>query len=284
MRRAVGISSLERTTATTASYSTLSDALTATSLTNLQSQLSTFQVALKAFALKHGHRIRSDPEFRVTFSAMCAELGVDPLSGGRKGLWDWVGIGDWTYELAVQVVDVCLATRERNGGLLEMGDLLSSVRSLRKLPPTAGPNERTLNNSEAFSARGAPQARKKKNKLTELLEGEVTEADISRAIKALEPLGSGYKIITVGQKKFVRSVPSELDSDSLEVLDSILSNPDGHGFTTHKDLARRTGWTVERTRDAIEKAMMTDGMIWVDSQASRDDRFYAPAFFVFEDR
>ncbi|KAG0147875.1 hypothetical protein CROQUDRAFT_91011 [Cronartium quercuum f. sp. fusiforme G11] len=277
MRRAVGISSLERTSATSASYDTLSDSLTAATLTNLQSQLSTFQSALKAFALKHGHRIRSDPEFRTAFSSMCAELGVDPLCGGRKGFWDWVGIGDWTFELAVQVVDVCLATRDRNGGLVEIGDLLTSVRGLRKLP---NPGDQSGPDSDTKDRKTSS---KTKTRLSELLEGEVSEADIGRAIKALEPLGSGYKIISVGQQKFVRSVPAELDSDSVAVFDAILStsNPT-RGFTTHKDLARRTGWSLDRTSDAIEKAMMTDAMLWVDQQALSDDQFYAPALFVFE--
>ncbi|EGG08872.1 uncharacterized protein MELLADRAFT_61660 [Melampsora larici-populina 98AG31] len=278
MRRAVGISSLERTSATSASYSTLSESLSAATLTNLQAQLSTFQAALKAFALKHGHRIRSEPEFRATFSRMCAELGVDPLCGGRKGLWDWVGIGDWTFELAVQVVDICLATRDRNGGLVGMEDLIHSLRSLRSLPSQAPLTE---DRSEPDSTT-KKKIQTKKNKLTELLEGEVSESDVARAIKALEPLGSGYKIINIGEKKFVRSVPVELDSDSLEVFDSILSRPDDRGYTTHADLAKATRWTVDRTRNAIEKAMMTDAMLWVDEQAPEGDRFYAPALFVFE--
>lgn len=207
---------------------------------------------------------------------MCAELGVDPLCGGRKGLWDWVGIGDWTFELAVQVVDVCLATRERNGGLVEMENLITSVRGLRSLPVSKD----SVTTPESSGKRIAQS--KTKTKLSELFESEVSEADIARAIKALEPLGSGYKIITVGSKKFVRSVPAELDSDSLAVFDAILSNSTSQGFTTHKDLTQSTGWSVERTRDAIEKAVMTDGMLWVDEQGPGDDRFYAPALFVFE--
>lgn len=38
---------------------------------------------------------------------MCASIGVDPLSSG-KGFWSVLGIGDFYYELAVQIVEVCL--------------------------------------------------------------------------------------------------------------------------------------------------------------------------------
>ncbi len=46
---------------------------------------------------------------------MCASIGVDPLASG-KGFWsNMLEIGDFYYELAVQIVEVfkikCLVTR-----------------------------------------------------------------------------------------------------------------------------------------------------------------------------
>ncbi|KAH9460500.1 hypothetical protein MJO28_003831 [Puccinia striiformis f. sp. tritici] len=273
MRRGVGISSLEWTTATSASYSTLSDSLSATNLSNLQSQLLQFQTTLKTFALKHGSKIKSDPEFRGAFSAMCNELGVDPLSGGRRGLWDWVGFGDWTFALAVQVVDVCLNTRDRNGGLHEMIDVINAVRSLRDLP------------SQQLSSTST--ARLESNKpigsISDLLNTTITEQDIIRAIKSLEPLGSGYSILTIGHKKFIRSVPAELDNDSLVIFDSILSTRSSKGFTTHQLLQDSQNWSSERVKDALNKAVIRDSMLWIDYQADGPDRFYAPVLFEFED-
>ncbi|KAA1139105.1 hypothetical protein PGTUg99_036003 [Puccinia graminis f. sp. tritici] len=277
MRRGVGISSLERTSATTASYSTLSDSLSAANLANLQSQLLLFQTSLKTFALKHGSKIKSDPEFRGAFSAMCNELGVDPLSGGRRGIWDWVGFGDWTFALAVQVVDVCLSTRDRNGGLHEMQDVLKAVRSLRDLPGTAQlPSSGTDTPTNAAKPMGS---------ISDLLNTTITEPDIARAIKSLEPLGSGYSIITIGSKKFIRSVPAELDNDSLVIFDSILSAPQAKGYTTDRLLQNSQNWTPERVKDALNKAVMRDSMLWVDAQASPagQDRYYAPVLFEFED-
>ena len=38
---------------------------------------------------------------------MCASVGVDPLASG-KGFWaEKLGVGDFYYELAVQIVEVC---------------------------------------------------------------------------------------------------------------------------------------------------------------------------------
>ncbi|MBW0490757.1 hypothetical protein O181_030472 [Austropuccinia psidii MF-1] len=267
MRRGVGISALERSSATNASYSSLSDSLSAANLANLQSQLFTFQSSLKSFASKHGNKIKSDPEFRGAFSAMCSELGVDPLTSGRRGLWDWIGFGDWTYELAVQVIDVCLATRDRNGGLHQMEDVLQAVRSLREMPEDS---------QQQLLAK-----QKKKGVISKT--ATITEADISRAIKSLEPLGSGYSIINLGSKKFVRSVPAELDNDSLIIFNSILSDSIPRGYTTHDILKDSQGWNDDRVKNAIDKAVMRDSMLWLDDRNDDDGaRYYAPALFIFD--
>ncbi|CAH7669896.1 EAP30/Vps36 family-domain-containing protein [Phakopsora pachyrhizi] len=273
MRRTVGISSLERSSITNASYNNLSDSLSAANLVNLQRQLFTFQSSLKSFATKHGNKIKSDPDFRKAFSEMCNELGVDPLSNSRRGFWDWIGLGDWTFELAIQVVDVCLWTRDRNGGLHEMEDVLKAVRELRSMPKIS---------DQADASQHQPTTINSK-----LLQSTITEADITRAIKCLEPLGCGYCIINIGNKKFLRSVPVELDNDSLLLFDSILSSESTIGYTTHKILRDHTGWNSDRVRHCIEKAMMTESTIWIDSQAFDEgdgsDRFYAPSLFVFEE-
>ena len=78
-----------------------------------------------------------------------------------------------------------MSTRDRNGGLLELSELL---RLLGKL--------RDTNNAAAA----------------------INEDDVVRAIKTLKPLGAGYDIISVGGRKMVRSVPRELDADQAVVL------------------------------------------------------------------
>ncbi|CAD6565043.1 MAG: hypothetical protein TREMPRED_000666 [Tremellales sp. Tagirdzhanova-0007] len=139
MRKGAGISALSRHAATTTSYSTLSTNLTLTQLTTLQSSLHSFRDALTSFATAHRADIRKDPAFRHQFQKMCAAIGVDPLAGGggggKRGGGAWwtevLGLGEWQYELAVQVVDVCVSTRERNGGIIELEELIGRVERMR---------------------------------------------------------------------------------------------------------------------------------------------------------
>ena len=54
---------------------------------------------------------------------MCATIGVDPLASS-KGFWsEMLGFGDYYYELAVQIIEICMAASHRTGGLLEAGEL-----------------------------------------------------------------------------------------------------------------------------------------------------------------
>ncbi len=58
---------------------------------------------------------------------MCANIGVDPLAS-NKGVWAQVlGFGDFYYELGVQIVEACLASRSLNGGLMDMQSLMRYV-------------------------------------------------------------------------------------------------------------------------------------------------------------
>lgn len=72
---------------------------------------------------------------------MCKELGVDPLSS-NKGFWvDVLGVGDFYYELAVttnfwlsvqiQIVNICIALRKKNGGFLEENECLELLKRIR---------------------------------------------------------------------------------------------------------------------------------------------------------
>lgn len=71
--------------------------------------------------------IRKDPVFRAQFHTMCANIGVDPLAS-NKGVWAQVlGFGDFYYELGVQIVEACLASRSLNGGLMDMQSLMRYV-------------------------------------------------------------------------------------------------------------------------------------------------------------
>lgn len=239
MRRHVGIAGLARRDEQAASYSSLSSEISRAQLDVLSVQLATFQTALRSFATKHRGKIVKDATFRAQFSTMCSQLGVDPLGGGSKGAaaaWSFLGIGDWTYALAVQVVDVCLARRERTGGLVDLDEVVSAVGKLR----------------------GGGK------------EDQVTAMDITSALKALEPLGAGYSIVTLpgSGRKMVRCVPSEFDRDALVVLEACTPK------VTQAALMVSTNWTADRAKAALDKAL--DGLVWIDEQAEEPE-YWAPS-------
>ncbi|MCO5588776.1 hypothetical protein L7F22_042735 [Adiantum nelumboides] len=82
--------------------------------------------------LNYVNDIKKNPVFRAQFHAMCATCGVDPLAS-NKGFWaELLGIGDFYYELGVQIVDICLATRSYNGGLIDLEELCSLLSKKRR--------------------------------------------------------------------------------------------------------------------------------------------------------
>jgi ESCRT-II complex subunit VPS22 len=54
------------------------------------------------------------------------------LNTANKGFWsELLGVGDFYYELGIQIIGVCLSTRGRNGGLVELGELKRQLIKMR---------------------------------------------------------------------------------------------------------------------------------------------------------
>lgn len=151
----------------------------------MQEQVALFKSRLEEFSRKHKKDINSDPTFRYEFAKLTSSIGVDPLAS-RKGFWaELLGVGDFYYELGVQIVDVCLSTRPLNGGLMDVTDLLRRLRLMR------GSNAQRLGLD-----------------------------DVTRAVKKLGVLGNGFRMVNVGAKNLILSVPYELNTDQSLVLTS----------------------------------------------------------------
>ncbi|KAJ7489935.1 EAP30/Vps36 family-domain-containing protein [Mycena galericulata] len=238
-RRGVGLAAFDRQEQSKRSFAELSTQLSQSQVDHLHAQLNQFRTALAHFAATHRDSIRKDPTFRHAFQQMCSSIGVDPLAGPRKGGWwaEMLGLGDWQYELGVQIVDVCVSTRDRNGGLIEMDELLRLVSKLRGVSG-----------------------------------GKITEDDIVRSIKTLQPLGVGYQVVSVADgRKMVRSVVKELDEDQAVVL--AIAQQEG-GRIVEDILVSRKGWTRGRARAALENMLLRDGLCWVDEQDEECGKSY----------
>jgi len=188
--------------------------------------------------------IRKNPIFRQQFHEMCAKVGVDPLAS-NKGVWaELLGIGDFYYELGVQIVDICIATRSHNGGLIDLLDL-------RKL-----------------------LCQKRKATLESL-----SEDDCLRAISKLKVLGSGFEVISVGRRKLVRSVPTELNKDH----SGILGLAQAEGYVTVEQVEKEFSWSTGRAIDALE-TLLKEGLAMIDD-GHRDGkrRYWFPCVTVSSD-
>jgi ESCRT-II complex subunit VPS22 len=250
MHRRGGLAAFERQQATQRGYASLSNEISKAQVETLHTQLAQFQSALQHFAAAHRGEIRNDPRLRRLFAQMCAKIGVDPLAGPKKGGW-WsdllvMGVSDFTHELGVQIVDVCVSTRARNGGLLSLAELVQRLRRLRNVGPEA-----------------------------------LSEDDVTMAIGALKSLGAGYQVVDVEGVRMVRSVVKELDADQAVVL--ALAQEEG-GRVVEDMLVERKGWTRDRARNALENMLMRDGLCWVDDQDKECGRaFWVPSAMRFED-
>jgi len=224
MRRRAGISGLKNAAAARDKYRELGENVATIRKDLMKEQLATFRAQLEEFARKHKNDIKKNPAFRSQFHEMCAKVGVDPLAS-NKGFWaELLGIGDFYYELGVQIVDICLATRSHNGGLIELEELRYLLSKRRR------------------SSREA-----------------ISEDDCLRAISKLKALGSGFEVFSVGKKKLVRSVPTELNKDHNEILEMAQVQ----GYVMAEEVERRLSWSSGRAADALE-TLLKEGLAMID--------------------
>lgn len=214
------------------------EALNADVLRQMREQLAVFRRELEKFAVQHKDDIQHDPVFRAKFHDMCNKLNVDPLTS-RKGAWaNLLGLGDFYYELGVQIIEVCLATRNINGGILALKELLSTLRARRSATRE-----------------------------------DITESDIERAVKKLEILGSGFRILDIGSERIVRSVPLELSMDHTAVLNLCREK----GCITHAEAKCSLGWIDSRIQASLDFLLQKE-LAWLDTQSPNGTAYWVLGF------
>jgi len=242
-RRGVGISRGIRKAKAKAAYEDKGRELTSAQTEHVGKQLETFKSQLERFAAKHKKAINKDPEFRRQFQTMCAKIGVDPLSSS-KGFWaEILGVGDFYFELGVQIVHVCLAARSANGGIMDLSKLVAYLQRVRS-------------------------SSHKSSKSNQKIETD----DVKRAVKKLEVLGNGIRLMQVGPRKVVVSVPTELSQDHTSVMQ--LAQATGH--VTAEEIVSKRRWDGDRVKRALAM-LQREGMVWVDEQ-SPVPNYWFPAY------
>jgi len=269
-----GVAGLKREEDAKKKFEDVGKKIEETQIETLKKQLTSFKENLQLFAAKHKAEINANPQFRAQFQKMCAHIGVDPLAS-HKGFWsELLGMGDFYYALAVQIIEVCLATRAQNGGLISMHELLRRV------------SERRGRHAQ-----------------------EITADDIVTAVRRVSALGSGFRLLTLGNPSasgttsattpssssstiftssliapvsaptssahsltMILSVPCELNRDHMAILE--LSSRNGsHSGITLLHVVRTLGWPPHRIR-AVLDLMMQEGMAWVDMQGEESSYWF----------
>jgi len=193
-------------------------------LVDLRRLAESFRIHLEEFASRHKKEIQDDPHFRSRFHQMCSAVGVDPLMS-RKSAWTDLLGGDYYHELAVRIVEVCMRTRNLNGGLLSASELVDRLRRTRR----------------TFSER-------------------ISVDDVERAVNKLSCLGNGFRVVSLeGNRKLIQSIPDELNPD----LTRLLSTVGPSGYIAMRDAVAQLNWDQERAIGAFRR-LMEMGLCWID--------------------
>eukprot|EP00123_Amoebidium_parasiticum_P020711 comp5516_c0_seq1/m.1443 comp5516_c0_seq1/g.1443 ORF comp5516_c0_seq1/g.1443 comp5516_c0_seq1/m.1443 type:complete len:247 (-) comp5516_c0_seq1:36-776(-) len=242
MRRGPGIAGIQRQQATKQIARQVGEQMEEAEMKTMTEQMEVFKTQLENFALKHKKDIAKNPVFRTHFQKMCAQVGVDPLAS-RKGFWsELLGVGDFYFELGVQIVEVCLAARPRNGGLMDLDDVMKQVLRIR--PKHAQ---------------------------------QPSIDDCERAIKKLKVLGKGFDVVQIGSRKLVQSVPTELNQDHSTALTMAADT----ACLKCAQLQIELAWAKERA-DAVLEYLVKEGMAWVDRQDGAEPTYWFPALWKGE--
>lgn len=244
MRRRAGVGAIQKQKWEQEKYKDKGTEIQENQFEQMASQMEVLRTNLEEFAKKHKNEIKKNPQFRRQFQEMCASIGVDPLASAR-GFWSTLGIGDFYYELAVQIVEVCLATNYKNGGLIGLGELRAKL----------------------IKARGRGK-----------LHQEITESDLLCAANKLKILGNGFMVVPVGNGQYmVQSVPGELSMDHTAVLQQVTSSL--LGFSSVSLIKEALGWEEDRAQKALDY-MIEQGLAWIDLQDPEEQLYYFPSLFA----
>lgn len=239
-RRRAGVAAIKQKNLAQARFKDKGSEIASEQLNQLSKQVDSFRSNLEEFAGQHREEIRRNPQFRSQFQQMCAAIGVDPLASS-KGFWSkMLGVGDFYYELGIQIIEVCLATSHQNGGIISLDELKQRL----------------------VAARGRSKQ-------------EISSDDIIAAIRKLKVLGSGFTLIPIGSRYLVQSVPGELTMDHATVL----QQAEGQGYVSRSLLSAKLNWEDERIMRALD-FLVSEGLAWVDDQAPLERYFWFPAMLT----
>ena len=197
-------------------------------MTEMKTQIDKFSEKLSEFATKHKEDIKLNPEFRKEFYMMCTEMGVDPLAS--RSVWsNSLNLAEFYYELAIQIVTISIAIREKKGGLIELEQLKKYLTALRK-------------------------------------KDDITDMDITKSIESVSELKCGFQMVTFSnKKKAVITIPIQISNDSNLVLEIAQENK---GMITYYTFYQKyNSYSIEMFEEILNQ-LINNGIVWIDSPSS----------------
>lgn len=239
---------IQRQQQTEAKYKEKSASLAKEQLEKLSEQMELFRVKLQDFSVKHKKDIKKDANFRRAFQSMCANVGVDPLQSSTNFWSKMLGVGDIYYELAIQLIEICLALNDRTGGVMDIHELHTRLLM-----------SRTVSKSTVASE-----------------VSDISVHDLIKAIEKISILGNGIQLIKCDKTYLVKSMTSELNMDQNEVIKLAQTN---QGKVSLRDLQTKLNWSTTRSETAINNLVM-EGVVWVDDAGNgQAASYWLPGLF-----
>lgn len=241
MRRRAGVGAIQKQKLEADKFRDKGTQLQDSQFEQMTRQVQVLKDNLEEFTEKYKSEIKKNPTFRRQFTEMCAAIGVDPLSSS-KGVWSVLGMGDFYFELSIQIVEICLASAESTGGMMELTEVKERLSKSR---------------------------RQKKQQ-------EITTEDVLLATKKLKVFGNSFQVHQLGKNRYmIQSIPGELSLQETKAMTVAASQESGS--ITKSLLMKELGWNEIRTQQAIDK-LISEGLVWVDSQCD-EPCYYFPSLF-----
>ena len=213
--RRAGVKGIQQQRKQKDSFQKVGQAVKEQQIDQIKADLSEFKIIMERFAKEHAAEIRKDPIYRSQFQKMCNQVGVDPLASNKSYWSKLLGFGDFYFEVSVQIAQICISTRDQNGGLIELDQLKVELAKLR-------------------GSKSDP----------------ISEDDIVQSIKCLKPLGEGFCVLKIAGNTYIRSVPEELSQDLTEIISACEPSP-----VTRKFLMETLKWDQDRVLHGITQLL-----------------------------
>ncbi len=227
MRGRGGLGRIHRMMQMNENVKKLGHQIEAKTIDEMKQQIEVFSEKLSEFTSLHKDDIKLNPEFRKEFYMMCTEMGVDPLAS--KSIWsNTLNLAEFYYELAIQILTISLAIRDKVGALIELNDMKAYLCRIRK-------------------------------------KDDISDLDIIKSIESVSELKCGFQVIDLSNnKKAVMTIPITISNDVNIVMQVALENK---GYITYYLFSKRLSYNNEAF-EAIMKSLIDKGIVWVDNVKS----------------